>query len=293
MPPSAMRIEGYKSGTAQERTTALMDLFKDKTIQGIICSIGGFNSNEIVPLLDYQVIAKNPKIFVGYSDATALLLALYAGAGLVTLHGPALLPEWGEYPMPFDYTVQSFLAVAASTRTDWCYEPPAEWTNESLDWGKDCRLCKLVPHQGWHVIREGHVEGKLVGGNIETLNALIGSPYCPSFARTILFIEATREEAFLPRFERALTHLELAGVFRDVRALVVARCPDARLERGVHFHTICRRLGDFYDIPVAGNLDFGHTEPKMTLPVGVRTEVLCRGDSVTLRLMEPAVCESG
>ncbi len=278
-PPAASGVVGYTSGTAIDRARALMELFTDDAIDGIVCSLGGYNSNGILPHLDYDTIAAHAKVFVGYSDATALLLALVAKAGIVTMHGPAVLSEWAEFPEPQAYTAACFTAVTRGWgEAPYSYEVPGAWTNELLAWGSaDTRARTMSTHGGWRTIVEGGaVTGRLLGGNLETLNMLVGTPYLPRIPGTLLFIEATDAEAYLPRFERAIAHLELAGVFRDVCGLLVARCPDARNERGVTLDGLLRELGERLGIPVVADLDFGHTDPKMTLPLGV--EALLEAD---------------
>jgi muramoyltetrapeptide carboxypeptidase len=289
-PPAASGLAGYASGSAVDRARALMALFIDDRVDGIICSLGGYNSNAILPYLDYETIARHPKVFAGYSDATALLVGLLAKASLVTIHGPAVLSEWAEFPAPLAYTADSFLAVTRGT-TPYTYRTPQAWTNEFLAWGtSDTRARAMTPHEGWRTIVNGHATGRLLGGNLETLNMLVGTPFLPQIGDTLLFIEATDAEAYLPRLERALVHLELAGILRDVRGLLVARCPDARPERGVTLEDLLRDLGERLGVPVVADLDFGHTDPKMTLPLGVEAELDASGDApARLTLLTSAV----
>jgi len=290
VPDAATRVGGYKAGSAKERATALMELFDDPDIDGIVCTIGGFNSNAILPHLDYGRIRSNAKVLVGHSDATALLLAIYERAGVITFYGPALLPEWGESGGPLGFTLECFLAVAQRGEKAQ-FRPPAAWTNEFLDWasGADERARRMQPHTGWRALRPGRAEGRLVGGNIETINAIVGTPYCPSLEGALLFIEATEAEAYLPRIERALDHLDIAGHMKDIRALLVARCPDATPERGVDLDSLLCEIGGRLRVLVVADLDFGHTDPKLTLPIGVEAEIVASASDVRLRLLAPAV----
>ena len=291
VPPAASCADGYTAGSPAKRADALNALFADERVDGIVCAIGGFNSNDTVAMLDYELIAAHPKVFVGYSDATALLLAIHAKTSLITFHGPALLPEWGEYPAPMTYTRESFLAVTGSTSGVHHYAPARAWTNEFVPWGtnEETRGRSANRPGGWTCVRKGSARGRLVGGNIETLNMLVGSPFCPSFDDALLFIEATAEEASLPRIDRALRHLDLAGLTCKIRALLVARCPDAHQEDGITLEMMVARFGERHDIPVATNIDFGHTDPMLTLPIGVEATFSCDSDAVYLSLLEPAV----
>ena len=229
VPPAAGRDHGYTAGSPVDRADALNALFADPDVDGIVCGIGGFNSSDVLDRLGYELIVASPKVLVGDSDATALLLAIAARTSMVTFHGPALLPEWGEWPAPMAYTRDSFLAVTGfvSGRHDYAAAP--SWTSRCVAWGTEAERAGRAPDRagGWTCLRPGAARGRLVGGNIETLNMLIGTPFCPSFDGAILFVEATAEEASVPRIQRALQHLELAGLTHSLQGLLVARCPEA------------------------------------------------------------------
>ncbi|NET57766.1 MAG: LD-carboxypeptidase [Symploca sp. SIO2E6] len=291
VPEFAFKQYGYTAGTAEERANELMRLFEDDTVDGIICSIGGFNSSDILPLLDYSIISKHPKIFAGYSDVTALLLGIYAQTNLVTFHAPAILPEWGDYPEPLAYTVRSFRDLTEARSNFVKYQPPNEWTNEFLDWhkGEDNRPKNMYQNLGWKVLKEGVTVGCLIGGNIETLNFLVGTPYCPDFSGSVLFLEATDAEAYLPRLHRALTHLCLCGVFDKISGLLVGKCPDAHPVSGIDLETVISVVTKCFNIPIALNIDLGHTNPMLTLPIGIQVKLSCIGTSVSLELLESAV----
>ena len=290
-PAAATSITGYTSGEPEALAHALIELYTNPDIDGILCSIGGFNSKALLPFLDYDAIRNHPKVLVGYSDATALLVAILVKSFTVTFHGPAVLPEWGEFPEPLAYTLACFTRVTGG-ETPYTYHPPASWTHEFLEWGSDreLRARRALASPGWRTIIPGRACGRLMGGNVETLNMLAGTPYLASLEKSIIFLEATDAEAYLPRFDRALTHLEQAGVFRQATALLIGRCPDAHSERGVDLDFIARSLGGRLGIPVAADLDFGHTDPKMTLPLGIQAEIIA-GETVHLTLCEPAVVE--
>lgn len=290
VPEAAFKQYGYTAGTAEERANELIRLFEDDTVDAIICSIGGFNSSDMLPLLDYSIISNHPKIFAGYSDVTALLLGIYARTNLVTFHAPAILPEWGDYPQPFAYTVKSFRDLTETRSSLVNYQPPNEWTSEFLDWGKgeDNRSKQMYQNQGWKVLKEGVAVGSIIGGNIETLNILVGTPYCPDFSGSILFLEATDAEAYLPRLHRALTHLCLSGVLRKIKGLLVGKCPDTHPISGVDLGTVISMLTEHFNIPIALDIDLGHTDPMITLPIGVQAKLNCIGTNVSLKLLEPA-----
>lgn len=221
---------GFTAGSTEARAAALMAMVQDPSIAAIFCAIGGFNSAEILPFLDPRILRRHPKAFVGYSDATALLLGLQALAGWVTFHGPAVMPQLGEFPQPFPYSVGSLRSQLVTRELPDDLADPEGWTDEFLDWGTSAWLER--PRQtrgpaGREIWRSGQGQGRLFGGNVETLNLLLGTPYCLPPRDLILFWEANAEEAFLPRIRRALTQLRLAGLFERIRGMLVGRSPDA------------------------------------------------------------------
>jgi muramoyltetrapeptide carboxypeptidase len=291
VPESAFKQYGYTAGTAEERASELIRLFEDNNVDGIVCSIGGFNSSDILPLLEYSIISKHPKVFAGYSDVTALLLGIYARTNLVTFHAPAVLSEWADSPKPLDYTVKSFRDLTELRSNLGRYQPPDEWTNEFLDWrkGEDNHAKNMYLNQGWKVLKEGSTVGRLMGGNVETLNLLIGTPYCPDFSGSILFLEATDAEAYLPRLHRALMHLSLCGVFMKISGLLIGKCPDAYSVSGIDLETVISTLTDNLNIPIVLDIDLGHTDPMLTFPIGVNAKLSCISTSVDIELLESAV----
>jgi muramoyltetrapeptide carboxypeptidase len=290
IPDDATRVCGYTAGSARQRAEALMALFADPHVDAIVCTIGGFNSNALLPLLDYALIRNNPKIFAGYSDSTALLLGIFAHSGLITFHGPSILPEWGEFPAPFSYTTTSFLDVT-SAPAPYVYRHPELWTHEYLEWGTDDELRPRTtqPGTGWRVPLPGVTRGPLAGGNIETINMLVGTPYLPNFAGCLLFLEATESEAYLPRLERSLIHLETAGVFKQIRGLLFGRCPDSKPYGNRTLEGLLLEFGRKLSVPVVMDVDCGHTDPKMTLPIGIPAELIAEPRHSSLTLITPAV----
>jgi len=292
VPDAALRNSGYVAGSKQERAEELMRLFLDDTIDGIFCCLGGFNSNEILPYLNYEAIANHPKILIGYSDVTCLLLAIYAKTGLITFHGPCVIPEWGEYPTPFPEMVEIFLDVLTARKNiPLHYQCPFEWTHEFLDWAdnKDSRPRTMLMNTGWHILKAGSAEGCLIGGNVETINMLCGTSYCPDFSNCILFLEATETEAYLPRLQRALSHLEAIGIFQRITALLIGKCPDSKPQLGMTLEKLICSFTENLDIPVVLNMDIGHTDPMLTLPIVIQAHVECDKSVVHFSLLERAV----
>ena len=246
------------------RAADLHAMFADAGVQGILCIRGGYGAMRLVDALDYDLIRRHPKVFIGYSDVTALHLALARRAGLVTFHGPmvtALAKDDGG-------------ALRALLRAVTRPEPLGRIVNPP----DGPMIETLVP---------GVAEGVLMGGNLALITALLGTPYLPSFEGAVLFIEDIVDHAY--RLDRKLVHLRLASVLRDVVGIVVGECR-LRAEPTEPALTIRQILEDLVvpmGKPAIFGLACGHGAHHLTLPLGVRTRLdATRG---ILSLEEPAV----
>lgn len=275
--PNAAGSRGWVSGTPQERAADLHEAFADPEVAVVLASIGGNHSNELLPLLDWELVRANPKIFQGYSDNTVLHWAFLAHAGLTTFYGPALVSELGEFPGVLPHT-DRFLRAAWFGGEPLRFEPAGVWTDELLDWDLRLDLTRpreLRPSQGWVTVREGAGEGPLLGGCLETIVwHLKGSRTWPgSFAGHILFLE-TSEEAPSPAHVQAyLTDLRQLGVFDDLAGLVYARPYGYRDDDLPALWDVLAAATEFRGLPVLANVECGHTAPMLTLPLGVRARL--------------------
>jgi len=259
---------GHSAGPAAARAAELNGFLRDDRVRAVVCAIGGYTANGVLPHLDYGAFAADPKPVVGYSDITALLLGLHARTGVVTFHGPTLMPELGEYPDVLDYTAVSLLGALTGTSPGGALAPPQRWTQEFLLWDKeDVRPRETMPHPGWEWLAGGTGEGPLLGGNLETVCALLGTPYLPSFDGAVLFWETCESSPGL--LERGLTQLDAAGVTARLAGMVVGR--SFRAPDGFEKHlrsVVAERYGGL-GVPLLAGVDLGHTDPMLTLPVGV------------------------
>lgn len=254
---------GFLAGTDQQRADDLMTLFEDEDVRAIVCMRGGWGCARMLPLLDYEAIRANPKAVVGYSDVTALLLALYARAGLVSFHGPVGISSWG------GLTETSFLDTLVRGRTLHLEGDTAP---------------RRLPVQ---TVRGGTAEGPLVGGNLTVAAALAGSPYLPSFDGHVVFFEEVREEPY--RLDRLLTQLALSGHLRRVAGVVFGQCercsgdtmPEWSAEDVLRDHLAATNAPAWIGAPI------GHVSPVYTVPVGVMARV--DAFAGTLETTEPAV----
>lgn len=268
---------GYRAMLPKDVARQLHSMFADPEIGLIVVAIGGFNSNAVLAHLDWDLLSRYPTHLCGYSDASALLLAIHAMTGQVVLHGPALLPQWGDPRGPFPQTVNA-LRHALSGDAERVLEYAGFWVDPRTDWSDDLPERSFRDKEPicapWTTLQAGRARGRLVGGNIETVNMLIGTPWMPDFEDRIVFVEATGAEAYLPRLHRALTHLRDAGIFAKAKGLIVGRSPDAAPVAGVSIEAVIREVIEGCEFPAVMDVDIGHTEPMLTLPVGVEATLV-------------------
>ena len=262
---------GHNSGTPQQRAEDIMRFFEDGEVRGIICSTGGWTSNALLPLLDYQLIRKNPKVFCGFSDITALNLAIFKKAGVITFNGPTVLPTFGEFGGPDKFTIKWFKKALFETKPIGILEFPNEYTEEILWWDKeDNRKRVTKPSDGPKCVYPGTAEGILIGGNLSTLCILGGTQYFPDFSNAILFLEDEGEST--SSTERNLTYLEQLGVFKKIKGLIYGRPFNLKVDsKDRTLFDILEDFGQRYKIPIIMDVDIGHTSPMITLPIGVKT----------------------
>lgn len=276
----------FTAGSVRARCADIEQLFRDTRVDIVMSTIGGYNANDLLDRLDYSVIAQHPKPFVGYSDITILLLALRQRCGIPVLLGPALLPQFGEFPDPMQFTVEAFHRVLRDLGTGLSYDLPCspEWTEEFLAWDvHDSRRRVLHANSGWQVLRHGGAEGVLLGGNVRSFMALVGTPYQPDFRDSILVLEDIGDEtpASLQRMLRQADH---AGLLRGVRGVLFGRFQQASGMTRSHLQAVVRNIFGRRELPVIAGIDVGHTDPMLTLPLGVRVVVATKPPTIRLTL---------
>ena len=261
----------YRSGSIQERVDELNALIRDPEVRCIMSMIGGMNSNSLLPYLDYEAIKKDPKIFIGYSDVTALLLGIYAKTGLVTYYGPALVASFGEFPPYVDETFASFEAiVSGQMKYPYPLPTPKEWTEEYIDWSLQDRSKHPQTNQ-LITVHPGRHTGRLIGGNLNTIGGIWGSEYIPEIKQgDILLIEDSLKD--IATLERNFAHLKVNGVFDRIGGLILGKhelfkdMGTGRKPYELLLEVICEPT-----FPILAEFDCAHTHPMLTLPIGVMT----------------------
>lgn len=261
---------GYLAGTDEARAADINSMYSDPEVSAILTLRGGWGCNRLLHLLDYKSIAKHPKILMGYSDITSLLLALNAKTGLVTFHGPVGISTWNEYSTNF---VRKLLFDAKA----FSMENPKE-LGDNLAQTEDRIL----------TIHEGQAQGKLFGGNLSVLTAMVGSEYLPDFKGNILFLEEVGEDIY--RVDRMLTQLKLAGILDQLSGFVFGKCRSCDPGEGYGSLTLEEVLDDHIKplgIPAWYGSMIGHIEDKFTIPLGIEAEIDARAGRI--KLLESAV----
>ena len=268
--PNLRARRGQFAGTDAQRAADVNAMFADPQVQGILALTGGSGGNRILPLLDYDLIRRNPKFLGGFSDITALINAVHARTGLVTFHAPVGVSEWNEF------SVSHFRGAVMAAESMTLRNPKAS---------EDA----LVPKtQRTFTVRGGRAKGSLVGGNLAVLTSMAGSPYWPSFDGAILFLEDINE--YIYRVDRMLSTLKLAGVLDRLAGVVLGAFTKCEPGEGYGTLTLDEVFDDYFkplNIPVYGGASFGHIRLKFTLPLGLPVEM--DADAGTLRFLQPAV----
>jgi muramoyltetrapeptide carboxypeptidase len=249
--------QGYLAGSDAERASLLMELFGDETVKAVFCARGGFGSMRLLSLLDFDEIRKQPKILVGFSDVTALLVALYRKCGLVTFHGPMVTTlEKGS-----QRTSSALMAATSS------HSPLVLNASRPV------------------VLNPGHASGPVIGGNLTTLSHLMGTPFEPIFEDHILFLEDRAEAAY--RIDRMLSQLHLGGHLDGLAGVVLGSFDGCGAEEDLY--NIVNGFFQGRPIPVLAGFDIGHGTDNITLPLGLSADL--DADAGSLRFLEPAVTE--
>ncbi len=277
------------------RAADLNQAFADPAIRAVITSIGGDDSIRLLPLLDEAVIAANPKILLGYSDATTLL-ALARRLGVVTFHGPSVMSgisQVAALPPVFGQHLRQMLFEPSASYVYPRFETFSEGYPSWHDPGAVGLINSPQRDGGWHVLQgSGRVTGELFGGCLEVLDWIRGTHAWPDreeWVGRILFFEPSEEKPTPVQVERILRSFGALGVFDGVVGIAVGRGRDQLAHEADAFKQSILSVvaGEFgrSNLPIVANLPFGHTDPQWVLPLGIRAELDI--DARTLRLVEP------
>jgi muramoyltetrapeptide carboxypeptidase len=263
----------YDSSPVESRLADVHEAFADPLVDGVLTVIGGFNSNELLPGIDYDLIGANPKVLCGYSDITVLQNAILAKSGLVTYSGP----HWASFGMRelFDDTCRWFTAAVMDSAPFQLRA--SSWFTDDL-WFLNQDERTQYPTGGWWRLQPGTAEGRIIGGNLCTLNLLQGTEYMPSLDGALLFVEDD-EKSNPVEFRRDLVSLLQLPDAVGITGLVIGRFQRASQVGHQDLSDLVARLPALRGRPVLGNVDFGHTNPQVTFPIGGRARLTVGGDA--------------
>ncbi len=292
MAPNARSVRGYVSDTAEHRAEDIHAMYLDPEVKAVIAAIGGDHANQLLPLLDFDLIAAHPKIFSGYSDNTVLHLAFHTAAGMGSFYGPSLITEFAEYPHMNPYTERCFRKAVCRPEPVGQVFPAEEWTEEFLDWEQKRDLERprtLIPSPGWTWLKPGLVEGPLLGGCLESLQHLRGTRFWPDWQGALFFFETSEEKPTPADVDGMLMDYENMGVFDQIAGMLVGRPLGYTDVEKRQLNEVIRERTQKYDFPVVTGMDFGHTAPQMTLPLGCRARI--DSERRSFEILEAAVIE--
>ena len=263
---------GYLSGTDKDRAADINRFFRDDDVRAVLPIRGGWGSSRVLPHLDFDLIRRNPKVVLGYSDITALHLAIHAKTGLVTFHGPNGMGRWDEWSV--DIVRRMLFDGEAMTLAN-----PRKLS--------DRNALTPIEHRV-QTIKAGTARGRLIGGNLTVMTAILGSPFVPSTDGAILFLEDVGEDLY--RIDRMFTQLKLAGILDRIRGFVFGTCSECGPGEGFASLTLEEILADHITplgVPAWFGAMIGHATPQWTVPVGAEAEIDAAAG--TIRLLAPAV----
>ena len=270
----------FGCSSLENRVADLMDAFLDKNVEIILCANGGYNVNQILPYIDYKKVQQNPKILIGYSDITALLIAIMKKTTLTTYYGPML----DGFSSGNEYTLKYFEKILE--KKDFFITSSKEIYDYQKINGKIKEV--TIKNNGMIPIQEGKAIGKIIGGNLCTLNLLQGTEYMPDLNNSILFLEDDADDygndVFLLEFDRNLESLlQLSNC--NIKGIVFGRfqlCSNMNLDK---LKALIRNKPKLKDIPIVYGADFGHTNPMFTLPLGAYCQLEIKKSNITIKII--------
>jgi muramoyltetrapeptide carboxypeptidase len=254
---NARKSYGNLAGTDAARADDLNQMFSNPDIDAVMPFRGGWGSNRILDLIDFDTIRKNPKALIGFSDITSLLISIYAKTGLVTFHGPVGKSVWN------DFTFSSFKEILMSNRKAMLENK----TDSGIDFS---------------VITPGVAEGKLIGGNLTVLTSMLGSDYLPDWQGAILFVEDVGEEIY--RIDRMLTQLKLNGILNKISGFIFGTCVNCEKgnKNSLSLEQVLKDHIQVLGVPSYYGSMIGHIDNMFTLPIGISAKMNSEKGSIKL-----------
>ena len=253
---------GYMAGSIKQRTDDFHEMLKDKDVKAIFCSYGGTSAIQLLSYIDYNLFKKKSKIFVGLSDPSILSIALNSKTKIPTFHGPTGY-NFGEGGMT-NYTEKYFLKAL---------------TNKTP--------LGIISESKWQSIKEGENEGVIIGGNLSVIQSLLGTSYEPDWTNKILFWEDLFVEPHV--IDSILTQFEIMGIFDKIKGMIIGtlvECNEEEFEINESINDIVLRITKNYSFPIISNVDLGHTDDKLTIPIGTKINMVSNNTHNEINFIE-------
>ena len=289
--PNALKGSEFVYEHPEARAQDLMDAFKNESIRGIFCAIGGDDTIRLLPYIDYDVIRNNPKVFMGYSDTTVNHLMMNK-AGLVSFYGPSVMCEFGEYVQMFDYTKQAVENVLFNDCENYEIKSSEVWSNDFVSWKEENMNTakKLIPenHSYETLQGKGIVTGQLLGGCIDVFPMAVGTEIWPSideWKEKILLLETSEEKPTPDLVTYYLRNLGAQGIFNVIKGIVVGKPQDEKYYD--EYKEVYKKVMKEFkceDLPILYNVNIGHAYPTGVLPLG--TDIRIDFDNKKIHLIE-------
>ncbi len=289
--PNALKGSKFVYEHPEARAQDLMDAFKDETIKGIFCAIGGDDTIRLLPYIDYEVIRNNPKVFMGYSDTTVNHFMMNK-AGLVSFYGPTIMCEFGEYVKMFDYTKQAVENVLFNDCENYEIKSSEVWSNDFVSWDEDnINIAKkLIPEEHGYEILQGNgvVTGQLLGGCIDVFPMIVGTEIWPTkeeWKGKILLLETSEDQPSPDLITWYLRNLGAQGIFNVIKGIVVGKPQDEKYYD--EYKEVYKKVMKEFkceNLPILYNVNIGHAYPTGVLPLG--TDIRIDFDNKRIHLIE-------
>lgn len=269
-------LNDFDTTTVKHRLEDLHEAFADPGIQGIVPARGGSSVTQLLKHIDYDLIKNNPKILCGLSDITALSYALYAKTGIVNYYGPHFTMLGTSRCVDYSFeSIQKNLMSEAVTEIK-----PSDYYNNALG------ETQLILNEGYWTINEGKAEGKSIAGNFLTTNFMLGSDFMPDLSDTVLFMEENHILDYKDVQNELQSILNQAGT-GSIRGLVFGRFQKETSMTRELLTKMVKSKEELVDLPVIGNVDFGHTAPMLTIPIGGKVRLEAQeGDNIKIEILE-------
>lgn len=260
-------LYGYLAGDAKERADDMNEMFANTKVKAIFCTRGGYGSAELLDYLDYEMIRKNPKIFVGYSDITSIHMVLQKYCKLITFHGPMIKSDL----LTITEEIEEDIIKRIKREADYIYMMESLHAAYNI---KKFSVFKNAPGQELQVVKDGYAKGRLVGGNLSVLVRSLGTPYAPDFKGKILFLEDVGES--IPKVHMYLLQMYQAGIFKEITGILLGdftECTNKEFDNHTKVQEFLKEWFLRLEIPVIQNVTSDHRFPMGTLPLGAWCEM--------------------